>query len=81
MGERSIVTPTCTSATLQGLYAPSTTSLGKTRVIVTLLWCRGLLCDALAYLVGLWPHDTLHCDSMFGICPVVLIKRFFFNQA
>ena len=30
------------------LYVPETASLGKTRVIVTLLWCSGLLCSAIA---------------------------------
>ena len=46
---------------LASLYVPETASLGKTRVIVTLLWCSGLLCSAYSYLVG-----YRHCDTHQG---------------
>ena len=48
----------CHVCHLARLYVPETTSLGKTRVIVTLLWCSGLLCIALGCLVGFRHHDT-----------------------
>ena len=40
------------------LYVPKIASLAETQIIVTLLWCSGLLRFALGYLVGL-----RHCDS------------------
>ena len=43
------------------LYVPKITSLAETWIIVTLLWCSGLLRFALGYLVGLW-----HCDRRSG---------------
>ena len=47
----SVVGPPVTTGSVvthPRLYVPETASLGKTRVIVTLLWCSGLLCSAIA---------------------------------
>ena len=50
---------TVTSPTLPGLYVPETASLGNTRVIVTLLWCNGLLCDGRSALPKRSQAETL----------------------
>ena len=39
--------PFCHVCHLASLYVPETVSLGKTRVIVTLLWCSGNTCAVL----------------------------------